>query len=62
MTRLNSLHPSLGETKKPKKTKKQPCHRHSGPVGLLGFLVFFGLPTFDLLEVLLTLSQIFPMT
>ena len=28
---------------KQKKTKKQTlCHRHTGPVGLLGFLVFFG--------------------
>ena len=48
MTRLNSLHPSLGACKtkqKKQKNKRQKkkltlCHKHSGPVGRLGFLVF----------------------
>ena len=53
MTRLNSLHPSLGAWKDstlcilplgPEKNKKKKtttlCLRHSGPVGLLGFLGF----------------------
>ena len=43
MTRLNLLHPSLGHAKLQTKTKKKTtlCLRHSGPVGLLGFLVVF---------------------
>ena len=42
MTRLNSLHPSLGACKIANKNKKTTtlCLRHSGPVGLLGFLGF----------------------
>ena len=51
MTRLNSLHPSLGACKtanKNQKTKKTTtlCLRHSGPVGFLGFLVVFSVYVF----------------
>ena len=56
----------MGHAKLQTKTKKKKatlCLRHSGPVGLLGFLgflfcFFFVLLTFDLLDLLLALSQI----
>jgi len=86
MTRLNSLHPSLGRAKPKKIQKKQENQedllgQSACDIGLcffvfcfvflfflfffvffvfLVFLFFLVLVTFDLLEVLLALSQIFP--